>query len=151
LNPQLESTQQPAKNAEILLQGGVPVVLPSVDGRGIDWAASLLPLLTVLHNSGTERTLTASYISLPATLTTEQANALGITTQVGTFTTGGFAADSGQNIRRVAEQVNGAIVKPGEMFSLNGYTGPRTAATGYVDAGIIDHGRPSRGIGGGIS
>ena len=49
------------------------------------------------------------------------------------------------------EQVNGAIVRPGETFSLNGYTGPRTAATGYVDAGIIDHGRPSRGIGGGIS
>ncbi|MDQ3900555.1 MAG: VanW family protein, partial [Actinomycetota bacterium] len=151
LNPQLESTQRPAKNAEILIQGGAPVVLPSVEGRGIDWAASLLPLLDVLHHSGAQRTLAASYITLPPTLSTEQANALGITTQVSTFTTGGFAADSGENIRRVAEQVNGAIVRPGETFSLNGYTGPRTAATGYVDAGIIDHGRPSRGIGGGIS
>ncbi|HET9254363.1 MAG TPA: VanW family protein [Pseudonocardiaceae bacterium] len=151
LNPQLEPTQRPGKNAEILIQGGAPVVLPSVEGRGIDWAASLLPLLGVLRNSGTERTLAASYVTLPPTLTTEQANALGITTQVATFTTSGFAADSGQNIRRVAEQVNGAIVKPGDTFSLNSYTGPRTAATGYVDAGIIDHGRPSRGIGGGIS
>ena len=151
LNPQLESTQRPAKNAEVLIQGGAPVVLPSVDGRGIDWAASLLPLLDVLHHSGAQRTLAASYVTLPPTLSTEQANALGITTQVSTFTTNGFAADSGQNIRRVAEQVNGAIVRPGETFSLNGYTGPRTAATGYVDAGIIDHGRPSRGIGGGIS
>ncbi|MCA1820973.1 MAG: VanW family protein, partial [Pseudonocardia sp.] len=151
LNPQLESTQRPAKNAEILIQAGAPVVLPSVEGRGIDWAASLLPLLDVLHHSGAQRTLAASYVTLPPTLSTEQANALGITTQVSTFTTGGFAADSGENIRRVAEQVNGAIVRPGETFSLNGYTGPRTAATGYVDAGIIDHGRPSRGIGGGIS
>ncbi|HEX6403105.1 MAG TPA: VanW family protein [Pseudonocardiaceae bacterium] len=151
LNAQLESTQRPAKNAEILLQGGAPVVLPSVEGRGIDWAATLLPLLDVLHHSGAQRTLAASYVTLPPTLSTEQANALGITTQVSTFTTNGFAADSGQNIRRVAEQVNGAIVRPGETFSLNGYTGPRTAATGYVDAGIIDHGRPSRGIGGGIS
>jgi vancomycin resistance protein YoaR len=151
LNPQLESTQRPAKNAEILIQGGAPVVLPSVEGRGIDWAASLLPLLDALHHSGAQRTLAASYVTLPPTLSTEQANALGITTQVSTFTTGGFAADSGENIRRVAEQVNGAIVRPGETFSLNGYTGPRTAATGYVDAGIIDHGRPSRGIGGGIS
>jgi vancomycin resistance protein YoaR len=151
LNPQLESTQRPAKNAEILIQGATPVVLPSADGRGIDWVASLLPLLNVLHNSGAERTLAASYVTLPPTLSTEQANALGITSQISTFTTGGFAADSGQNIRRVAEQVNGAIVRPGETFSLNGHTGPRTAATGYVDAGIIDHGRPSRGIGGGIS
>jgi vancomycin resistance protein YoaR len=151
LNPQLVSTQRPGKNAEILIQGGAPVVLPSVDGRGIDWAATLLPLLDVLHNPGAQRTLAASYVTLPPTLSTAQANALGITTQISTFSTGGFATDSGQNIHRVAEQVNGAIVKPGDTFSLNGYTGPRNAATGYVDAGIIDHGRPSRGIGGGIS
>jgi vancomycin resistance protein YoaR len=151
LVPQLEPTQHPAKNAQILVQGGAPVVLPSVDGRGIDWAATLLPLLDVLHHTGAQRALAASYVTVPPTLNTEQANALGITTQISTFSTGGFAADSGENIRRVAEQVNGAIVRPGETFSLNGYTGPRTAATGYVDAGIIDHGRPSRGIGGGIS
>jgi vancomycin resistance protein YoaR len=151
LNPQLTATQKPGKNAEILIQGAAPVVLPSVDGRGIDWAASLLPLLDVLHNSGSQRSLAASYVTLPPTLSTAQATALGITTQIATFSTGGFATDSGVNIRRVAEQVNGAILRPGETFSLNGYTGPRNAATGYVDAGIIDHGRPSRGIGGGIS
>ncbi len=151
LTPQLASTQRPGKNAEILIQGDAPVVLPSVDGRGIDWAASLLPLLAVLHNSGPERTLSAGYVTLPPSLSTEQANTLEITTPISTFTTGGFATDSGRNIRRVAEQVNGAIVRPGETFSLNGYTGPRDATTGYVDAGIIDHGRPSRGIGGGIS
>ncbi|MGH3702472.1 MAG: VanW family protein [Pseudonocardiaceae bacterium] len=151
LNPQLTATQRPGKNAEVLIQGGAPVVLPSVDGRGIDWAASLLPLLDVLHHPGAERTLAASYVTLPPSLSTAQATALGITTQISTFTTGGFANDSGQNIRRVAEQVNGALVRPGETFSLNGYTGSRNAATGYVEAGIIDHGRPSRGIGGGIS
>jgi vancomycin resistance protein YoaR len=151
LNPQLAATQKPGKNAEILIQGATPMVLPSVDGRGIDWAASLLPLLDVLHNSGPQRSLAASYVTLPPTLSTAQATALGITTQIATFSTGGFATDSGANIRRVAEQVNGAILRPGETFSLNGYTGPRNATTGYVDAGIIDHGRPGRGIGGGIS
>jgi vancomycin resistance protein YoaR len=151
LNPQLASTQRPGKNAEILIQNGAPTVLPSVDGRSIDWAASLRPLRDVLRISGRERTMAASYVTSPPKLSTEQAYALGITTQISTFTTGGFAPDSGQNIRRVAEQVNGAIVRPGETFSLNGHTGPRNAAAGYVDAGIIDHGRPGRGIGGGIS
>ncbi|MDQ4103685.1 MAG: VanW family protein, partial [Actinomycetota bacterium] len=152
LDPQLESTQRAAKNAEILIQGGAPVVLPSVDGRGIDWPASLLPLLDVLqHNTGSERSLAVSYVTLPPSLSTEQAHALGITTQISTFTTGGFAPDSGQNIRRVAEQVNGAIVKPGQTFSLNGHTGRRNASTGYVEAGIIEDGRPGRGIGGGVS
>jgi vancomycin resistance protein YoaR len=152
LDPQLESTQRAAKNAEILIQGGAPVVLPSVDGRGIDWPASLLPLLDVLqHNTGSERSLAVSYVTLPPSLSTEQAHALGITTQISTFSTGGFAPDSGQNIRRVAEQVNGAIVKPGQTFSLNGHTGRRNASTGYVEAGIIEDGRPGRGIGGGVS
>ena len=151
LDPQLASTQRPGKNAEILIQGGAPVVLPSVDGRSIDWAASVRPLRDVLRISGRERTMAASYVTLPPKLSTEQAHALGITTQISTFTTGGFAPDSGQNIRRVAEQVNGAIVRPGQTFSLNGHTGPRNAAAGYVEAGIIDHGRPGRGIGGGIS
>ncbi|MGQ0716697.1 MAG: VanW family protein [Pseudonocardiales bacterium] len=151
LEPQLASTERPGKDAQILIQGGAPVVLPSVDGREIDWAASVRPLLDVLHISGSERRLAASYVSQIPKLSTDQAYALGITTQISTFTTGGFAADSGQNIRRVAEQVNGAIVRPGQTFSLNGYTGPRNAAAGYVEAGIIDHGRPGRGIGGGIS
>ena len=55
------------------------------------------------------------------------------------------------NIRTVARKVNGAVVLPGETFSLNGFTGPRGTAEGYVDSGIIDHGRPSTAVGGGIS
>ncbi|MGH3542739.1 MAG: VanW family protein, partial [Mycobacterium sp.] len=151
LGPQLAKTEQPGRDATIEIQGGQPVVQPSVVGRSIDWDKSLQPLPDVLHTAGAQRTLPALYVAKPAKLTTDQANQLGITTVISTFTTGGFAKDSGENIRRVAEQVNGAIVRPGQTFSLNGYTGPRTAATGYVDAGIIDHGRPERGIGGGIS
>jgi len=76
---------------------------------------------------------------------------MGITGEISTFTTGGFAADSGQNIKRAAEQINGKIVKPGETFSLNAATNPRTAANGYVEAGIIEDGHPARGVGGGVS
>lgn len=76
---------------------------------------------------------------------------LGVKEVVGEFITGGFAPDSGVNIRVVAEKVNGAVVKPGETFSLNGYTGPRTAKQGYVEAGIIENGAPGTAVGGGIS
>lgn len=37
------------------------------------------------------------------------------------------------------------------MFSLNGHTGPRGTAQGYVTSTIIDHGRPAKAVGGGIS
>jgi vancomycin resistance protein YoaR len=40
---------------------------------------------------------------------------------------------------------------PGETFSLNETTGHRTAAKGYVEAGIISDGAPGRGVGGGVS
>ncbi|MGQ0774834.1 MAG: VanW family protein [Pseudonocardiales bacterium] len=151
LAPQLAGTERVAKNAGIVMEGGRPVVRPSTEGRRIDWEKSLLTLPDVLRVVGVERTLPAVYLIEAPKLSTVQAGALGITTEISTFTTGGFAVDSGRNIRRAAEEVNGAIVAPGETFSLNGYTGPRNAASGYQEAGIIDHGRPARGIGGGVS
>ncbi|MGH3915876.1 MAG: VanW family protein [Pseudonocardiaceae bacterium] len=151
LAPQLADTERPGKEAGIVIEGGQPVVLPSAEGRRIDWERSLVVLPEVLRADGIARTLPAVYLIEAPKLSTEQARALGVTGQISTFTTGGFATDSGKNIRRVAEEVNGAIVAPGETFSLNGHTGPRNAANGYQEAGIIDHGRPSRGIGGGVS
>jgi vancomycin resistance protein YoaR len=42
-------------------------------------------------------------------------------------------------------------VQPGETFSLNRATEPRSEANGYVEAGVIDNGRAGRGVGGGTS
>ena len=47
--------------------------------------------------------------------------------------------------------VNGAIVLPGETFSLNGHTGPRGTAQGFVESGIIIDGHAGKAVGGGIS
>ncbi len=150
LAPQLADTEQQGNDAEVVLQGGSPTVLPSVTGRVIDWKVSLEPLMEVL--TGTEqRSLPARYVEEPAELTTAEAEGLGIDEVVSEFSTSGFADDSGQNIKRIAEQVDGAVVEPGETFSLNGHTAPRNASNGYVEAGIIDDGRPDRGIGGGVS
>ncbi|GAA0507429.1 vanomycin resistance protein VanB [Saccharopolyspora subtropica] len=150
VEPQLADTIKPGKDAEIVLEGTTPVVRPSTDGRGIDWNKSFEHIVDVLRTPQ-DRTVQAVYVQQPAKFTTEQANQLGIREVVGEFTTGGFEPASGVNIRRVAEEVNGAIVKPGETFSLNGYTGPRGTAQGYVESGIIKDGRPGRAVGGGIS
>ena len=148
--PQLKSTEKEGKEATIVFEGGKPTVDPSTDGRTIDWDPSLKPLPDVLKKSD-GREVAAIYKDSPAKVTTEQANQLGVKEVVGEFTTGGFAADSGTNIRVVAQKVNGAIVKPGETFSLNGFTGPRGKPQGYVEAGVIENGAPAREVGGGIS
>lgn len=148
--PQLAGTEQPGKDARIVIEGGRPVVRPSADGRGVNWEKTLAGMPDALR-SADKRELTATYDHQPAKFTTDQANALGVKELIGEFTTRGFAPDSGVNIRTIAAEVNGALLKPGETFSLNGYTGPRGTAQGYVEAGIIDKGRPGRAVGGGCS
>jgi vancomycin resistance protein YoaR len=148
--PQLKDTEKQGKDAEIVFDSGQPTVKESVDGVGVDWDKSLAPFLEVLKRSD-QREIKAEYKHTPAKLTTEQANKLGIKEPIGEFQTGGFAADSGINIKVVAAKVNGAVVKPGGTFSLNGFTGQRSTPQGYVDAGIIENGAPGRAVGGGIS
>ena len=148
--PQLKETEKEGKDAEIVFEGGKPTVKESVDGLAIDWEKSLATFMDVLKSTD-KREIKAEYKHTPAEVTTEQANKMGIKEVIGEFQTGNFAADSGVNIRVVAEEVNGAIVKPHETFSLNGHTGPRGLAQGYVEAGIIENGAPGRAVGGGIS
>jgi vancomycin resistance protein YoaR len=150
LGPQLASTEVEGKDAQIVFSGGAPTVEPSADGKGVDWGKTLTPLMETLKKTE-GRELKAEYTAKPAKVTTDAANKLGIKEVISEFTTQGFAADSGVNIRTVAAKVNGAIIKPGETFSLNGYTGPRTKAQGYVEAGVIKDGAPGREVGGGIS
>ena len=55
------------------------------------------------------------------------------------------------NIHRIADIVNGAIIEPGETFSVNDYVGRRTVEKGFVDAGVIVDGRHESDVGGGVS
>lgn len=150
LKPQLAGSETPGRDASLDFTGPTPVVVPSQDGRGVDYPATLKALLPVLATPG-QRQVAAVYAAQPAKLTTEGLSKLGITGIIGEFTTHGFAADSGMNIKRAAAQINGTVVAPGATFSLNAATNPRDAAHGYVEAGIIEDGHPARGIGGGVS
>jgi vancomycin resistance protein YoaR len=116
----------------------------------IDWEKTLDKLEDKLLDTR-ERHHDVTYNDRKATYNTEMAEKATFDDVMGEFSTDGFASDSGVNIRRVAEQVNGAIVLPGETFSLNGYTGPRGEAQGYVDAGVIQDGHADTAVGGGIS
>ena len=172
----LAPTETAPKDAAFTFQGAAATVVPAVVGREIDYPTTVTGLVDALRApadpappatfappppppGGTPappppasgRAVNAVYTTTPPKVTTEALQALGPATVIGEFQTNGFAADSGQNIKRVADQVDGATVKPGDTFSLNGFTGPRDASQGYVEAGIIEDGVPARGIGGGIS
>jgi vancomycin resistance protein YoaR len=139
-----------AEDARFQVSGGAVTVVPSVDGVGIAPDHLAEQLMTVLTQPA-PRTLAAELGPVPADFTTEEAQALGITEEIGSFTTNIGNAASGENIRVVAAEVDGAVVMPGETFSLNTFTGPRGTAQGYVPAGVISGGKFTQAVGGGIS
>ena len=71
---------------------------------------------------------------------------------IGTFTT---YFEPGQprvaNIQQMAAAVDGAVVPPGQEFSLNDAVGPRTRAKGYVPAPFIADNKIVLSVGGGVS
>ncbi len=140
----------PAKDATFDVTGGAVRVVPSVDGTGIDPAHLVEQLLPVLDDPA-PRSVTAEPGPVPAELTTQEAEALGIREEISSFTTKISNPRSGENIRVVAAEVDGALVLPGETFSLNTFTGPRGTAQGYVPATVISGGELSMAVGGGIS
>ncbi len=150
LSPQLASTEYPARDATVALGNSGPYVVEDREGRKIDWEATLTGFDELMLRTE-DRTVDAEYVEIIAEFRTADAEALGINEVVAEYTTSGFATESGVNIRQAAREVNGAVVKPGETFSLNGYTGPRGTAQGYIESGIILNGRPSEAVGGGIS
>ncbi|WP_273369532.1 VanW family protein [Corynebacterium massiliense] len=146
----LSSTEKPKRNADIDFSGGKKRVIPHSDGVSLDWEKTMDGFSDRVTGSK-GREWDAAYTDDPATFTTEDAERASFDDTLGEFTTSGFSKDSGRNIQLVADKVNGAIVAPGDTFSLNGYTGPRGEAQGYVKSGIIIDGHAGEAVGGGIS
>ena len=82
----------------------------------------------------------------------EWAESLGITQVVGEFTTNFRPGqDRVGNIARISELTRGAIIEPGQRFSVNEFVGPRTVSKGFVPAAMILDGVFVDSVGGGIS
>lgn len=147
----LGRTERAPVDATFRLSGGSPEVVPARDGARIDWRKTTQTIVDAALADDRPDAVDATYQVRKPKLTTAKAKSLGVDEVVSEFTTGDFSSASGENIRLVAHEVDGAVVLPGESFSLNSYTGPRGEAQGYVTSTIIDHGRPSKAVGGGIS
>ncbi|MGO3729460.1 VanW family protein [Corynebacterium casei] len=146
----LADTETEMQNAQISFASGSMQVTPHSDGEIIDWETTLDGFDKRVVGEE-PRSWEAAYEDEEATFTTEQAQNASFDQTVGEFTTSGYSAASGRNIELTAQMVNGAVVSPGDTFSLNGYTGPRGTAQGFVESGIIIDGHAGTAVGGGIS
>ena len=141
------------RDATIALVSGKPRITAGVDGAALDLTALAPRLLAVLPRTD-GRTVAATLRKVPPKVTTEQVRKLRITERISTFTThftGGLSSPRSQNIVQIAQAVDGAVVRPGVTFSLNGHTGERGQAQGYQEAPVIIDGKLTPGVGGGAS
>src|SRR5690606_3204172 len=125
-----------AKDASFTFTDGVPTIVPGVPGKTIDPEA----LAAAVAQAGTaaDRTATIELVDLDPEHTTEALEALGITEKVAEFSTGSLGtADRVHNLTLGASKVNGTLLRPGEVFSLNDTLAPITREGGYRGASVV--------------
>lgn len=143
--------ETPPVDATFELSGSSVSVVPHRPGFRLVPTATADQLLEVALRRGASKARLEGETSA-ADFTTKEARALDITEQVSTFTTYHSCCEPRvENIHRIADIVDGAIVQPGESFSLNDYVGPRTTVNGFVAAPAIRDGEFVEEVGGGIS
>jgi len=59
-------------------------------------------------------------------------------------------ATRSENLKIAASAIEGVLLKPGDIFSFNETTGPRTLENGYMEAPVIFKGELVPGVGGGV-
>lgn len=147
-DPEFET---PPQDASVVLSGGVPSIVGGTPGRMIDATELSAATVAALAADGDRRAVLTESVVEPE-VSTADVEALGIREVVSTFSTD-YPADPGrtENLRIAARTIDGTIVRPGEVFSLNDALGERTTAKGYSAAGTIIGGRLEETVGGGVS
>ncbi len=130
-------------------------VIPGRTGTLLDVDALLIEMKGAALGSGIGRFPLVT--GAQPDFTTEEAQSYTSLGFLASFTTNHPAREArNTNIEQMARDVNGAIVQPGEVFSINEHLGQRTEAGGYVAAPAIINGEPyccdhPANIGGGVS
>jgi len=148
----LEKAGEPAVDSRFVVEGGQVRIIP---GRGGTQCCDPTALARVEQAMLVDAPVPAVQLPLrprAPSISPEDAVRLGIVEPIGSFTTSHAGNQPRvRNIHRIADLVRGQVIKPGETFSVNDFVGRRTAARGFVSAGVIENGRFTEDIGGGIS
>lgn len=142
---------RPPREASFVVEGSRVRVQPSEDGSRLD-AASAAAALMRTRDAARREPLELILVPEPPSFTTEDARGLGIVERIAGFTTTFDPRNAPRvaNIDLMVSAIDGTILRPGEVFSLNAATGPRTPRNGYQEAQVIVDGELVPGIGGGV-
>jgi vancomycin resistance protein YoaR len=147
----LDRIETEPRDATFRIVNGRPQVVPAKDGEQVEARALGAAVFAALPR-GASRLAIVKLSKTEADFTTEEARSLGIKEKLSTFTQHfPYAAYRVRNIGTAARYINGAVLKPGEVFSMNDTVRERTPENGYTTGTIIAEGRFREDLGGGVS
>ncbi len=139
-------------DATVRLVDGEPKVVPAKPGVTYEPDDVADAFLDLVARPEGEREVAVEATVAKADRTTAEARKLRITERVSTFTTYfPYAEYRNTNIGRAAEIVDGTVLEPGDVFSMNDIVGERTRENGFTEGFIISDGIFKEDLGGGVS
>ena len=132
-----------------------PVIHGGTDGQTCcapEAAGIVLEAVKLRANAPLAGPVELPMVVQPPAITRQSIEALGIVQPVATFTTSHpCCAPRVQNIHHIADLLQGYLIPPGGMLSVNDFVGRRTVENGFVSAPAIVDGEFDEQVGGGVS
>ena len=146
----LEKLERAPQDAGFTVSGASVKIVKGRRGFELDHEKLAERLLSIARSA--DRRGRAPGTRKPPDFSTADARKLNIDEQVSTFTTEHSCCEPRvENIHRIADMIDGTVVKSGETFSVNDAVGRRTRQKGFVPAPAIYQGEYVAEVGGGIS
>jgi vancomycin resistance protein YoaR len=151
---ELSPVEEPGNNATFAIDSNnVPVVVPSQVGRGVSDPDLAAAVASAMFEEGDARVAQAPITVRDPVLTTQDAEQLGVIEQVSSFTQQvNYAEYLAHNLAVASKYINGTLLLPGDVFSMNKTTENRDPENGYMEGWVIGPGGIFRkALGGGLS
>ena len=152
ISRQIPNIQTQATDAKFDFIGNKIVIIPAQEGIKFE-PGQLDAALSPVFRQKNNRTVNLDSAVVKPVVTTESLEALGIKEQLSSFRQGfDYLPYREINVGQAAKYMDGKILKPGEIFSMNETIKERTTKNGYVKGIYIgEGGRFDFGLGGGVS
>jgi vancomycin resistance protein YoaR len=153
ISQDLAPVETPGNDATFQIVNGTPVVVPSQVGEGVADDDLARAVDSVLDKTGDERRASAPITVRDPAITTEMAAGLGVIEEISSFTQQvAYVPYMAHNLALAAEYINGTLLMPGQVFSMNETTENRDPVDGYMEGFVIGPGGVfTRALGGGLS
>lgn len=143
--------ERPPVEATVEVRGGAVSITESREGVALDMDRLLEDMDMAARSSGA-RTVRVRLRTVEPAISSDDLREMGLSALGSEYTTYYSPQNKARarNIALAARLVDGTIVRPGKVFSLNQTLGPRTENRGFDRAPVIVDGVLRQGVGGGI-